>query len=333
MSSTNEKVPYRLKNRDTGPVGIHAPLSPKSMFLFGLPFVAFGLYFTLGSLGIVELNASKVNGPMWLLTAAGLVFLMAGLIIWKMGYKQARLLATCRKLAQRHPDNPAMADYPWDRQGFCPTRWRPVQTSLAAFVFITIFASIPNCILHEDDSAPWLLRLSAIVMNLIVIASFVITVKKLRHALKFAKTQLIYPRFPMHLGESVQLKVRLPASVRSPSSAKFYLRCIKEYYVTSGSGKNRSKRLVHEVLYEAQEQADRTQLQASPGYACAQFELPESAPATHIQGAPPHFWELEMILYVPGLDLNQQYLLPIYRDESTKKGRVSRHALLKMFMK
>ncbi|WPJ93965.1 hypothetical protein SH580_11005 [Coraliomargarita algicola] len=308
----SDSTPYCLKRHSLQAVGVHSTTAPKTMLLFGLPFFGFGLYFTLGSLGLVPFDESRVNGPVWLVTAAGLVFLMAGLMIWSMGLQQARVLWAVNKLKHRYPNDAAMADYPWDRNGFSPPRWTPVRKSMVACLFIIVFASIPNYLAYESAPTPWILSLSAITMNLIVIAVFVHLLRTIWHAVKFGRTRLHYPHFPLVPGESVELEVELPPSIRKGESARLHLRCLKEFYITSGSGKNRSKRLVHEVIYEATQTLDAADLAARPGRVSARFDLPDDQPATRIQGDPPHYWELEMLLKVPGLDLNQQFLIPVY---------------------
>ena len=305
-------IPYRLKNRNAQPVGIHANYSLKGMLLFGLPFVGFGLYFTLGSLGIIEFDESKVNGPMWLLTAAGLVFFFGGLMLWGMGFRQFCLLRRIQKLADQYPNEPAMSDFPWDRSGFSPSRWVPVRKGVLMALFFILFASIPNGIALSTDPTPLLLRLMTILMNLIVIAVVYYMLKTLWHAIKFGRTRLQFPRFPLRLGETVDLEITLPPALRRADKARLTLRCIKEFLESSGHGKNRSTRIVHEVLYESVKQQDSTDLATRPGAIYTRFTLPREASATQIQGTPPHFWELELQLEVPGLDLEQRYLLPVY---------------------
>jgi hypothetical protein len=282
------------------------------MFLFALPFLGIGTYFTLGSLGLIPFDESKVNGPVWLVTAAGLVFFIGGLMLFGMGLEQASLLRRSEKAARQHPDEPAMADYPWDREGHSPPRWAPVRKSLVMLFFMVIFASIPNVLAYESDPTPIVLRISAIVMNLIVIGVLVYALNRLRHAIKFGRTRLRYPRFPLRPGETADLEIELPASLRQIESAHFDLRCIREKYEMQGSGKNRRKQLIQEALYESSQQIEGQALGGSAASLRVRFEIPEDQPCTAMRGKPPHYWELEMIAKVPGLDLNQRYLLPVY---------------------
>ncbi|MGZ0710174.1 hypothetical protein ACWPKO_17740 [Coraliomargarita sp. W4R53] len=285
------------------------------MFVFGLPFVVIGVWTTLMGIGIIEIDPTKLHVPLWVLTATGFVFLFGGLSIWGTSWRQVRTLKAIRKQKEKYPNEHAMADYVWNRNGYTPSRWKPARKSCRAAVFILVFASIPNWIAYYSGDAPMFLKLITILTNLIVIAVLFYAAKTVWHAIKFGKTRLEYPHFPLHLGETVDLSIQLPHRVRSPEHARLTLRCLNEYFEVSGHGKNRSKRLVHKILHETTQNLTAEQIMQYPGTLKASFELPIDAPSSALQAKSPHFWELEMKLALPGLDLEQAYLLPVYTYE------------------
>ena len=57
------------------------PASPRATFFCGLLAVAMGLFLLLVSLGVVPVKPRSVHAPIWILSAAGLAFLLAGISI------------------------------------------------------------------------------------------------------------------------------------------------------------------------------------------------------------------------------------------------------------
>ncbi|MEN8829443.1 MAG: hypothetical protein ABF322_03935 [Lentimonas sp.] len=104
------------------PVGIHSGNSPKKLLLFGLPFVGIGIWITLNGLKVVEVDPQSVKAPYWLLTTAGAIFGLGGLMIWNMALQQIFRLKRIAKNVTRYPRNLAMTDYDWDTNGYCPPR-------------------------------------------------------------------------------------------------------------------------------------------------------------------------------------------------------------------
>jgi hypothetical protein len=57
------------------------PDSPRTTFVCGLLAIALGLFTLLVGLGIVPVDPRSVHGPMWIATAAGICFLLAGISV------------------------------------------------------------------------------------------------------------------------------------------------------------------------------------------------------------------------------------------------------------
>jgi hypothetical protein len=62
-------------------MGNRTPASPRTTFLCGLIAVGMGLVLLLISLGVIPVNPRSVHGPMWIVAAAGIAFMLAGLSI------------------------------------------------------------------------------------------------------------------------------------------------------------------------------------------------------------------------------------------------------------
>jgi hypothetical protein len=56
-------------------------LSPCTTFLCGLLAVAIGLFLLLIGLGAAPVNPGSVHGPLWIISAAGIAFMLAGISI------------------------------------------------------------------------------------------------------------------------------------------------------------------------------------------------------------------------------------------------------------
>lgn len=57
------------------------PESPRATFVCGLLAAAIGLFLLLVGLGVVVLDPRSVHGPLWIASAAGIIFMLAGISI------------------------------------------------------------------------------------------------------------------------------------------------------------------------------------------------------------------------------------------------------------
>ncbi|MEM6886177.1 MAG: hypothetical protein AAF571_14205 [Verrucomicrobiota bacterium] len=313
-ASIGGQSPIRLTGRTTS-VGSATGLPVWGMGLFGLPFVGFGVWITLMGLEVVDIDPSKVHAPMWIITVAGLVFFFAGLMVWGMGVRQVLHNKKLRLHAQQNPNIPAMSDYPWDTTGYSPPRWQPFINGLGMAVFMTIFLSMFNWWAFWSGDGVIFVKIIVSVFDLILISVWVATVKSIIHAFKFGKTRLEFGQFPYHTGDWFQVKIQLPAGLERVESAKLVFRCVREFYEVYRTGNKRSKRLVHEQLWAEEQELSGAEIGQWPRFLNATFTIPAAAPGSDITTQAeekPIFWELEMELKVPGVDLKQQYLVPVY---------------------
>ncbi|MEM1157865.1 MAG: hypothetical protein AAF649_05610 [Verrucomicrobiota bacterium] len=313
-SSIEGQTPIRLSGRNS-PVGHAAGFSIWGMLLFGLPFVAVGVWATLTGLEMIPVDASKVNAPMWVITVCGLVFFCAGLMVWGMGWRQASHHRKLRLHALQYPNLPQMADYAWDASGYSPARWQPLAKTLGGAVFMTVFLSIFNWWAFGSDDDSIFLRVIVIVFDLMLIFVWWTALKGMIHAVKFGRTRLEYGKFPYYLGDWFQANIQLPAGLERVDSVRLVFRCVREFYEVRGRGKNRRRTLVHEQLWAEDQEWSRDEIGQWPRFLNATFTIPAAAPGSRMNAQTKQntiFWELEMELSVPGVDLKQRYLVPVY---------------------
>ncbi|MGJ8637755.1 MAG: hypothetical protein ACSHYA_00040 [Opitutaceae bacterium] len=294
------------------PVGLHAKTSSTGLFLFGLPFIGIGIWIALIGLKVIEVDPKSVHAPYPLLTLIGAIFGMGGVMLWNMGFQHMLKLKRIAKQMQRHPNNPAMTDYIWNPNGYSPPRWKPIFSAWTGALLVSLFGVPLFWFAFGEEDSPWFLKGMSVFMGLILIWVYSYALKVTWHAIKYGKSTLIFNQFPMPIASTIQVEIKMPMSLHRANGATLTLRQIEEFYETTGSGKNRRKTLIQEAHYESTQELTPTDLAMWPRTIKAKFQLPENAPTTKLHAARPRYWHVELVLDNPGLDLKQQYLLPIY---------------------
>jgi hypothetical protein len=280
-------------------------------FVFGLVFVVAGICIGLIGSRQIEVPESSVHAPLWILTVLGASQAVAGAMVWAMAWRQ--YAADRRRLvaASRHPDEPALADYPWDPTGFEVPRWHGVARFVGGAAFFTLFLSIFNYWAFVIDS-PWVVKLVTALFDVVTLAIWGQASLHVGRALKFHGTRITYDRFPYRRSAPVVVHWRPAPGIRTARRGSFTLRCVEEWFETSGSGNNRSRWLVHDQLWaETLGFDDAHDFDPAEDVALS-FDLPADARATSFTGDRPLFWELEVKLDLPGLDFVETYLVPVY---------------------
>jgi hypothetical protein len=136
--------------------------------------------------------------------------------------------------------------------------------------------------------------------------------RRVLHALKFGSARLEYRRFPYRVGEPVELRWQVPAAIAQAQAGRFTLRCIAEWFEEVNSGRQRTRKLVHEARWQACWAFAGERALDSGLPLQLRFEPPAGLPASALSAAQPFFWELEVELEVPGLDYRAAYLVPVY---------------------
>jgi hypothetical protein len=280
-------------------------------FLFGSVFVAVGTAIVLVGTKVLPVDPSSVHAPYWVLTVAGMSFALGGLMVWGMAGKQ--FAANRRRIAvtRQHPNEPALVDYPWHPEGFEVSEWPGVAKAAGLAIGLTIFLSMFN---WWAFFARGPLMVKGIVMLFDCFGLFMWwqAGRQLGSAIKFGHSRIVFTRFPYRLREPVIIRWQPDAGVNQLQQGTFTLRCVEEWMESSGTGKNRTTKVVHEEIWSAKwvlEQPRNLQLKDAVEL---RYELPADALPTLLSADKPVFWELEVRLDLPGLDFKQTYLVPIY---------------------
>jgi hypothetical protein len=295
------------------PRGTQTGVSSLGMFLFGLPFFGFGIWATLAGLKLVPLDESKLQAPHWVLVAFGIVFALAGLMVWGMGWRQFK---ANKRRAEEGLRNPVLADYPWDERGFTPPRWSRAAKAIGGVIFFALFLSMFNWWAFVQGG-PWMLKAIVILFDALLAFFAWQTAMLIGRTLKFGPSRIEFTHFPYQPGEKISLHWTVPSGLTHVAAGTLTLRCVEEWYETRGSGKNRSKQLVQEAVWSATGHLEhpRTLTPGQPEE--LRFEIPASALGTRMNAkdTKPVFWELLIELKMAGLDFREPYLVPIYRNE------------------
>jgi len=307
--------PKRLSD-NVRPRGHATGFSSPGGFVFGGVFVGIGVFLVLFGLRIVE-PGGRLNVPHWVLIPVGAVFAGAGLFTWVKIWRQRQADHRHEQIRLWHPDEPALADYPWDPAGQrSRLREHAVRATLITGFFL-LFLTPANYIAFFTKDAPWPMQAIIGLFDLVTLYLFYDAALRWGRACKFGQAFLRFDRFPFSTREPVKLVWIAPAGCAGEATGRFTLRSVREWYETTGGGKSRNTRLVHEQQWSGSWMI-ATPARITPGEVCELvFELPADAPSTALHAERPFFWELEVALSLPGLDFTETYLVPVYGPKRT----------------
>jgi len=280
-------------------------------FLFGGIFVAIGTPIVLMSTKTVHVNPASVHAPYWVLTVAGASFALGGFLVWGMTWKQFAANRSRTEAARRHPDELALADYPWHPDGFTVSEWTVATQAVATAIGLSVFLSMFNWWAF-GAGGPWMVKGIVGLFDIIAMLIWVKAVQQVLSAFKFGHSRVEFTTFPFRLREPVFLRWQPGGGVSRVNSGTFTLRCVQEWMERHGSGKNQSTIVIHEEIWSAQwiiEQPCNFPALDTMELLC---DLPADALPTCLSADKPVFWELEVKLNLPGLDFNETYLVPVY---------------------
>ena len=282
------------------------------LILFGAPFVGVGVWATLAGTKVVPIDPGNLHAPHWVLAAFGLVFALAGLMVWGMGWRFFRAnLRRKRALANRAND-PALADYPWDPRGFTPPRWAHAAKAVGGVILLAIFLSIFNWWAFGADG-PWPVKIIVGLFDMILVWAAWQAVMAIGRTLKFGPSRIEFGKFPLRPGETAVLRWLVPKGIGRVAHGTFIFRCVEEWYETSHAGKGENKTLVQEQVWAMTCRLGQQVDLRSGKTEELRFDLPPDAASTSLSNGKTVFWELVIELDLAGLDFKETYLVPVYR--------------------
>lgn len=275
--------------------------------LFGLPFLGVGLFvMALGTLIPLEQADAPPRG---FLVLFGLVFAIPGALLMLAGAGTALRGWRSHRLLAEHPDEPWLADHPWDRQ-LAKDRAQGLLGPFGAALFMTLFMSIFNSfIFFGPDDVPVFAMVIVGIFDLLLLLVWGNAFYVLGRRLKYGEGQLRLGSFPFFAGQPLRVTAELPRALRDFPQLKATLRYVEQVWETTGSGKNRSRSL---VAYErwAEEKvlpADWVGREVE-----LEFQVPAGAPPTDLSASPARYWELQLDAETPGIDYHALFLVPVY---------------------
>jgi hypothetical protein len=213
--------------------------------------------------------------------------------------------------------DPALADYPWNPRGFEAERWNRFGKAAGAAIFLTLFLAGFNYWAFFDRG-PWPLKVIIVLFDLVAASAWWRACLLLGRAVKFGGSGLVFTSFPYRLGNPIVLHWRPASGIREVTKGSFVLRCVEEYFETSGTGEDQNQRLVQEEIWSGTWCLDQPQKLARAVKMDLEFDPPDDLPETQLSAERPIFWEFEVKLELPGLDFEEVYLVPVYAPKDVQ---------------
>ena len=279
--------------------------------LFGLPFAGAGTFIVLMGLGKVEVDPSKIHAPMWVITAAGSMFLLAGLwMIWH-GLDGVRLKAKIDNVRATQISSPWLWDYEWQALGISDNKLKKVVHAVLMLITFGVFLAPFHwwAFISKDGT----LMVKGIVVFFYLIVGLVgghFLFKNLAIYLKYGNSRLRFSNFPFFLGDNLAVVLMgLPSEI---NQLHLDLRFIEEKYETYQRGQERESKVVCYQLYHEERTLEGGEVGPSDKLSL-EWELPDDPEfASALSERPARFWELEVKAETPGVDYHSRFLLPIY---------------------
>jgi hypothetical protein len=277
--------------------------------LFGLPFLAAGIFIGLAALNVIH---GTKHGPTWLIAVIGGFFFAAGLFLFIHGVHGMIHRAIYERSCAQTPGQPWLFDFHWHRDGVKFSAFGAMLGRLVAALGWYLFL-VPFFWVGSRGAWPFLIFAS--LFALFGIVFWVRWAQMFGDLIRYGNSFLAYDEFPYFLGRTLRARLRAPGHLALLQSLTVNLRCIQERYVTTGSGNNRTTRVVCYELYKDTLTFDQQRLAS---FAAAEipveFRLPNDKLPTSLTDTPPTYWSIEARGEAPGADYEAYFLVPVYKQ-------------------
>jgi len=283
------------------------PISGWKSVVLGLPFIGAGIVFALVALHQIPV---RKPAPDSLISAVGGLFLAAGFVYVLHGVRDLRRRARWRRSAAGRPEEPWLADYPWQHEGIGFSEVdEMLGRLLAALAWTLVFSLFAWAGILKPDGWPIWLALGFFGLCCLMLwGRWAAGVFQL---MNYGDGCLSYGEFPFRLGGQLQATLRVPQRLSAIEQLTITLRCVQEQFVTSGDG--RTATVVCYETYKKVIQLSASQLAGlSEGDIPVRFRLPHGAASTSLSSRPPTYWEIEVNGKARGVGYDAIFLVPIY---------------------
>ena len=214
--------------------------------LFGIPFLAAGIWISYAALGAVQV---KRNVPGWAFVIFGAFFFLGGLFLIAHG-----LLGVIRKAVyaiqiKQSPNQPWLCDYHWRREGITFSAFNTMLQRLFAALVWNAFLLPFFWIGITERGVLILFAIFAGLFALLGLFFWYRWAQMLGELLRYGNSFLGYNNFPYFLGSALSARLRAPSNLSDFDELTLTLRCVQERYVTSDSGSDRTTSVVCFELY------------------------------------------------------------------------------------
>jgi hypothetical protein len=282
-------------------------------FLFGIPFLACGLFILAGALHLLP---SHKNAPNWLLALFGCFFVFGGVFFSLHGLLGVLRKAAYNRNAVANPGQPWLADHHWHKEGISFSAFYAMLGRLMSAILWNAFL-VP--FFWVGWHVPGMGRIFLIAASLFALIGLIFWARWLSmfgELIRYGNSFLAYDSFPYFLGSPFQARLRVSRPLDSLEALTVTLRCVQEKYVTRGVGKNRNTQVVCCELYKDVATFTREKLAgAASSYLPISFRLPDNQPATRLVDTPPTYWEIEARGVSRSSSFEAYFLIPVYRPQ------------------
>ena len=278
--------------------------------LFGLPFLAGGVFLGLMAFNVIQTHR---HGPAWMIVLIGAMFFSAGLFLSLHGVHGMIRKSVYRRKAAETPGEPWLFDFHWRQEGIKFSAFNAMVGRLVGALVWNLFL-MPFFWIGYTQRGAWLFFAVASLFALLGIFFWVRWAQMLADLIRYGNSFLGYDEFPYFLGGTMRARLRAPRHLGLIDSLTLTLRCVQERYITTGSGSNRSSRVVCYELYKDVVTLDQQRLSNYVGVEIpVEFRLPEDKLPTTLAATPPTYWQIEVRGEARAADYEAYFLIPVYK--------------------
>lgn len=290
----------RVRDSGTGAFLIVFLSAGAAVFLFGLA----------GTVGPFKDGLRENGDPRFFLGAMafGTVFCLVTLRILQLALAGAG--NKTRKKKDRKGE-PWTWDYPW-REDWMPPDYTGSGsgTVLGRLAFLALLGMF-NVVWWSPS---WLLKGIVAFFDLFGLLILYDSFHKLYQWMRFRRPVVIWETLPAFLGSPLCGRVAFARGVRAAGPPRLTLRCVRDEWVTSGSGKNRRTQLEPHAIYR---QTIDVPLPGPPGEPLDGvdfvFDVPSDQPGTDLSESEAVYWQVLVDVPLPGPNLETVFLAPVYQ--------------------
>ena len=313
LGATPPLPPPRLKPGTWSRIGLSSPASLSSQKIVGAIFGLLGLAVT--AWGISSLFAKPELVPL----VAGFALAAMGASIYRKAQCESRTHQALARQTLDNPSNPALADWLWPAEGSQQPRWKKAFRGLGLTVLLTfLYAAMLWFFFQKKGNFPpvvaWIM---AGVMGLALLATAVPAVLALARAWRFQPGILRWQPFPVSPGGSARFYWVSNSALPAWEKATMTLRACEQVYERKIRNQRKERKLRHYLLWEETKTLETAPTGSPEVRLEATFDIPAELPGTCLsRGTPLNYWELEVRLKMPGADLLETHLVPVYASKS-----------------